>query len=325
MLVLTVDEISKYIPNNTITNFSFIESFISVAEINEIIPVIGQELYDNLQDAYSGSGEAEVKYTTLLPYVQRPLVYFAFAKAVPILDVKLTENGFGVTSDHNIAPASKDRVTSFREGIEEAAYDGIETLLAFLESNKTTYTEWDSNSAKSHLINNAVELDEYFNTNRSRRLYLKLEPLISRTETFDIAGEISTELLTQVITQNKAGNVSAANNNILNDIKAATAYLSISYAINTLSSDIKFNKIVKNYIIGRSSYVNYDDLVKLKEQFHSMGVQHLMKAKAYILDNVTDFPSYVSSDLYDSAESDPSPGFQNSSDFNHFVFGGYGA
>jgi hypothetical protein len=322
MLVTSANTVKKYMPNATMIEFSMLESFIDVAEKNEIVPIIGQDLYNILNGA-SGSGES-ADYTDLLPYVQRPVVYFALAKSVPIIDVKLTNNGFAITSDGNLAPASKERVAAFRAGVEEAAYDGIESLLAYLYDNKDKYPEYDAGSARDHLINNALEVDEYFNTYRSRRLYLKLEPMIARTETFDIAAQISSGMLADIITKNKANNLGSAYTAIINDLKAATVYLSISYAITSMSSDIQFNKIVRKYIIGKESYSSETQLRQIKEEFHSMGVQHLMKAKAYILDNVDSFTKYKESDLYVAAESDTPPGFQNSSDYNSFTFGGYG-
>lgn len=324
MLVTSVDTIKKYMPNATsMIEFDLLESFIDVAEKNEIIPIIGKALYDDINDS-SGSGATDTDYTELLPYLQRPVVYFALAKAVPILDVKLTPNGFAITSDGNLAPASKDRVAAFREGVEEAAYDGIESLLAYLEDNKDTYELYNADDAKKHLINNALELDVYFNTHRSRRLFLKIQPMIARAETFEIAAEISAEMLADIISKNKAGELTSGYNQIIHDIKAAAVYLAISNSITSLSSDIQFNKIVRNYTIGKTSYSAESQLSQLKDQFHGMGIQHLMKSKVYILDHVSDFPVYKESDLYLDTETEPSPGFENSDEYNSFTFGGYG-
>lgn len=322
MLVTNVATIKKYAPNMTTVDFELLESFIDVAEKNEIVPIIGQDLYNVLNGA-SGSGD-EADYSKLLPYIQRPVVYFALAKAVPILDVKLTPNGFAITSDGNLAPASKDRVSAFREGVEEAAYDGIESLLAYLFENKEDFPEYSATTVRNHLINNAVDLDSYFNTHRSRRLFMKIEPMISRVEIFDIAAEISKDMLDDIIAKNKTDSLTSAYNNIINDLKAATAYLAISYSITSMSSDIQFNKIVRRYTIGQSSYSSEQQLLQLKDQFHQMGVQHLMKAKVYVIDNVDDFALYKASDLYLETESEVPPAFKNSSDYNTFTFGGYG-
>jgi hypothetical protein len=322
MLVTTVDTIKKYMPNATMIEFDMLESFIDVAEKNEIIPIIGQDLY-NILNGGSGSGDTE-DYSALLPYVQRPVVYFALAKSVPILDVKLTANGFAITSDGNLAPASKDRVAAFREGVEEAAYDGIESLLAYLYENRDKYPEFSADSSREHLINSAIDIDVYFDTHRSRRLFLKIKPMIARVEIFDIASEISETMLEDIIVKNQAGELTAGYNKILNDLKAATVYMAISHSITSMSSDIQFNKIVRNHSIGRTSYSGEAQLSQLKEQFQSMGLQHLMKAKSYVLDHVSDFPVYKESDLYLDTETDPSPGFENSDEYNSFTFGGYG-
>ncbi len=322
MLVTTIEQVNKYIPNSTVDNFSFIESFMLVAEQNEIIPLIGIDLYRALESA-SGSGENE-DYLELLPYAERAAVFLGFSQAVHILDVKLTPNGFAIVSDSITAPASKDRVRAFKENVEEAGYDALESMLLYLEENVAKFPEYDLPGSKNHLINNAIEVDSFFNTQRSRRLYLKLEPLIGRTETFDIASEISQDLLDDILVKNSNDELTAPQLKIINDLKACDVYLSISAAITMLASDIKFNKILRHYVIGRSSFTDGQMLEKLKEQFHTMGVQHLMNAKAYILKNVDDFPLYKASDLYLEAESEVGEQFRNTKDNNSFTFGGYG-
>ena len=44
------------------------------------------------------------------PLVSRLVVNQAFLAAVPSLDLVLTPNGFGIVSNQNIAPASKERI-----------------------------------------------------------------------------------------------------------------------------------------------------------------------------------------------------------------------
>ena len=56
----------------------------------------------------------------------------AMRQAVPSLDVVLTPNGFGIVSNSNIAPASKERVERLIESLEETRDTYIEQLLPLL-------------------------------------------------------------------------------------------------------------------------------------------------------------------------------------------------
>lgn len=51
-----------------------------------------------------------------------------FRKAIPSLDLILTENGFGIVSDNNVAPASRDRVNALLDGLQATVDEAIEAL-----------------------------------------------------------------------------------------------------------------------------------------------------------------------------------------------------
>lgn len=61
--------------------------------------------------------------------LQLLVVHDAFARAIPNLDLILTPNGFGIVSNTNIAPASKDRVERLIDSILDNRDDDISLLL----------------------------------------------------------------------------------------------------------------------------------------------------------------------------------------------------
>ena len=56
----------------------------------------------------------------------------AMMRAVPSLDLVLTPNGFGIVSNQNVAPASRDRVARLITSLEASRDDCIEQLVAYL-------------------------------------------------------------------------------------------------------------------------------------------------------------------------------------------------
>ena len=57
------------------------------------------------------------------PYFRRAVYATAAYNALPTLDLVATPNGFGVVSNQNIAPASKERVAAFRESLRQYKSD----------------------------------------------------------------------------------------------------------------------------------------------------------------------------------------------------------
>ncbi len=70
----------------------------------------------------------------------------AFMRAVPSLDLVLTPNGFGIVSNQNVAPASRDRVARLMASLETSRDDTIEQLIGYLfrseEWWQTTTRQW---------------------------------------------------------------------------------------------------------------------------------------------------------------------------------------
>ena len=70
----------------------------------------------------------------------------AMLRAVPSLDLVLTPNGFGIVSNQNVAPASRDRVARLMASLETSRDDTIEQLIGYLfrseEWWQTTTRQW---------------------------------------------------------------------------------------------------------------------------------------------------------------------------------------
>lgn len=66
--------------------------------------------------------------------VEKVIATHAFMSAVPSLDLVLTPNGFGIVSNTNIVPASKERIERLLDSLEAERDTNIEQLLLRLAS-----------------------------------------------------------------------------------------------------------------------------------------------------------------------------------------------
>lgn len=55
----------------------------------------------------------------IIDKIKGAIAYEAFYRAIPSLDLVLTPNGFGIVSNQNIAPASRERVDALKESLIE--------------------------------------------------------------------------------------------------------------------------------------------------------------------------------------------------------------
>ena len=74
------------------------------------------------------------------------VVHEAFLRGVPSLDLVLTPNGFGIVSNQNVAPASRDRVARLIASLETSRDNAIEQLVSYLlreeEWYQSTIRQW---------------------------------------------------------------------------------------------------------------------------------------------------------------------------------------
>lgn len=102
------------------------------------------------------------------------------------MDLIQTNNGFGVISDKNRAPASKARVDRMIKQNTLRLNTNIENLINHLEDNATYHDDWKSSPAYSLLtdclIITAREFKRYAKFEGDRNDFLLLKPvLINKT------------------------------------------------------------------------------------------------------------------------------------------------
>lgn len=103
---------------------------------------------DILGDVYDTLDEA----TVLGRICQRVACLKAYDVAIPHLDLVLTENGFGVVSNQNVAPASMDRVKRLHQQVKDSCDDAVDDLIDALRDN----ADWNSTSNALALFDSLV-------------------------------------------------------------------------------------------------------------------------------------------------------------------------
>ena len=143
--IITSDEqLRKYIPNLFATAqgetpfFDRLLPWLQTAERWLFSQFVG----DDYADTFLSLDENKPVRLTAAAVV----VHEAFMRAVPSLDLVLTPNGFGIVSNQNVAPASRDRVARLLASLETSRDNAIEQLIAYLlrseEWYQSTIRQW---------------------------------------------------------------------------------------------------------------------------------------------------------------------------------------
>jgi hypothetical protein len=126
--------------------------FIQDAEYHELIPYIGQDLYEDLLVTIS------TENTALLPYVKSVVAWFAYYRALPTLRTVMADMGLQQQTDREgtSTPANEEQYTTALWNAYRTGWDKLEVLLwNFLVPNAADYplwTAWDGSAITSDLF-----------------------------------------------------------------------------------------------------------------------------------------------------------------------------
>lgn len=289
-LVKSEADIKQYINTDASFNFKTVLPYIELAE-DDVKRVLGVEQYNELNDYYNGVNAGISELSDLLPYAQRPIIYFAFLKGLDKFNVSIGNNGIGVISNSNLAPASEKRVENLRASIANGGWDSLEYLLQFLEENIDDYPLWESSDAYAYqyefLISSARKFDELYKIDRSRLTFLEWRPTMADVELLQMNPVVGVEFMDELKTQIKADNVSAANLKVLPHLQKALAYLTAA--------------AVKEPSTGKSSTYGItmrDFSLEQKQQTLSKGEHYLRMVKTMLDAAPDDYPTYKASSVY---------------------------
>lgn len=194
-------------------NFDEIKPSVEWAEEFVLLPAIGQPMYDVINAlantdesgsgsaslsgsaSASGSGSAsasgnktsETDAAILLKKCIRVIAHFAMFDYVTISDSRVTSQGLQIveTATHKTAFDYQKRDRKKYHG--EKADFSLDSLLLYMEINKSKYPEWSENPAvytqtRNLIINNTVEMQKYVEIGQSRRTYMAMRTKIKDVE-----------------------------------------------------------------------------------------------------------------------------------------------
>lgn len=206
MILLSTDY-QKYVPQQTSSfDFAKYEAFETRAYYKHLTRYLGDELADQVlavileaEASASGSGGSLQADNDLAAKVKPVLANLTVLESIPFLDVVLTSTGFGIVSNANVSPASRERVQAFASACLMAANDFLHMLLGWLESKTTTYTLWNKCSLNTgRLIANTAAFNSVSLLNVSRQQFVDLRTFMLETEQTLFEPLMSSEFFSEI-------------------------------------------------------------------------------------------------------------------------------
>ena len=175
-LINNDDTLRQYLPNvfatvkGEVLLFDKVKVDIDLAENWAVNSFTGEVLFS---DICSRSADDPLRILSA-----KLIVTEALRRAIPSLDVVLTPNGFGVVSNQNIAPASKERVDRLIGSLADYRDECIANLLPALVGESQWLTSSQASFFGESLFPDLAITDQVKGTGSKWERYLALRPKI---------------------------------------------------------------------------------------------------------------------------------------------------
>jgi len=147
ILLITAD----YYKRNSVVNLNVDEELIHPqiikAQNMNIERILGSNLFNTLLSQVQ-TGTVEPRMVTLLEdYIQPCLVEWVTYTALPYYNFKITNKSISKKSSDNSTPSELNEINFLRQDIRDDAEYLSDRLTKYLKTNRTTYTEYDTNNS----------------------------------------------------------------------------------------------------------------------------------------------------------------------------------
>ena len=144
----------------------------------------------------------------------------ALRRAIPSLDLVLTPNGFGVVSNQNIAPASKERVDRLIGSLADYRDDCIANLLLLLSRESDWLGSVQASFFGETLFPDLAITDQVKGTGSKWEKYLEHHSQVIDLEASLAEEWLSPELMSALRSENLRGDLTAKRSEIVRQVKA---------------------------------------------------------------------------------------------------------
>ena len=257
MIVNGFQEMKRYLPASQMKMpAEFFDDALEVAQDSIKEEILGEELTERLEQNNNADRQ-------LLGLVRRAISLEAFLRSIPRLDLVITEAGFGVASNQDIAPASrerisreldaaKDRIVSFL--IKSKVYEdwrGTEEFAALTDGLFLTYADFKEHAPFSQKVAETWP--------RSWAEFRRLGAALNVALTSDVAAYISPEYAEELLEKVRDVEVLLpSERKVLRMVKTASAAVALGDRDTGLAEAIKAAAFMKAHLSDFPTFAGSD-------------------------------------------------------------------
>lgn len=192
-IIKNIDQLKLTVKVNKSLPWSSISPYLEDAQDIYLIPYLGFKIVDKLENLdESSTSEDEGLLRAILSRVRRVLGPFAVLTGSAELSIMMGDSGHTVSKSDTSTPASDAKIEKADNNLESRAWQNLEILLQYMESNISKYPDWKESdyykNKQTRFFDNSIQFQDQglINIEYKRLTFEKLRQLIIRIEKTEI-------------------------------------------------------------------------------------------------------------------------------------------
>lgn len=274
---------------------------LNTADRMYIYPAVSRVFYIHLKDRATAN-TLTAKEKIVYELVREAEAKLAFWKWIPKGMVKISSSGIHIVTSENSKAAFQWMTDELARSWIEEGFSALEEALAFMANNLTDFPTYKNSDEyqlnHSGFVNTATEMAEHFTVAMPRVTFLQTSAIRRRLERDLIRPVLGEALATEIVTQIKAGNLSAGNKAIIHFIRGAVVNHTFNRAMLELSVTID-DRGISVFRNKESETTNVripaDDnrLRQLQKETELAGDGYIAKLRKHLNTNSSQYPLYT--------------------------------
>jgi hypothetical protein len=305
-----MEEIRKFIPVSTASDFDTIAPHINNAERDYLIPVIGQETYSDLLRWYAGefygSGSSsgtpdpdKTQWDELLLLVQASVAHIAFWIGFDLINSYITDDGFKRVESEKVKSLFKYQEDALKKYFRTNGFNGLDTVLQYLENNIEAFPKFAVSDQytvlKSSFIPNTAVFNKIVFISNSRLTFLRMIPhmqLIEETDIRLVMGEVALAELKDEMVKDNPNTTKTA---VVPLVQKAIAFLASAMLMEESGADLLDNGLyfTANIAISNNDTekkpASTDRIASLVRRNRNFGNAYLDQIRSYLVAHAADW------------------------------------
>lgn len=240
MLFKKSETLKEYAGLSGEINFPSVKRIVRSVEEDYLVPVLGPELYNNLNTAYTQATDESTIAANLKTLLDRcrcvVAEYFTYTWA-PFAELNLSDGGLRRSETANEKSAYQYQANNFREAALREGEKHTEKLYALLEDNKDAYADWVSSKAfeqyRKLFFHTAKDFAQDFASASPYRNFYAMRFKMQDVEENNIRPALGDDLYERLKEVNASPTLAYTSREaqLLIRVKKAIAYLTVGFAI----------------------------------------------------------------------------------------------